>query len=267
LHYNNNNSRPHTANTQALSQRPQTANTQAFSIRPNTANTVMDNNDSIEFEPGSNSVIKRERITFSRIQKVRSSLNYYNNDINNNDQPYINANNHEFNALNQIEQLERNSTDIEIAQLDRNFSDINQRKNQSTIYNNYNPSEYNEVSFNKNQNEVIKFSDELLDLANVLEEKKTLGIEEDRMKEFADVFIFENKEMEEDFNNLRKNLGVPTARMEVKSLIKWLNESLQDLLTNDGRTIKDLFLSSMMLYEKSFNEIVRQVSVHCVERG
>lgn len=106
-----------------------------------------------------------------------------------------------------------------------------------------------------------------MDLASLLEEKKTVGIEEDRMKEFADVFIFEDKEMELEFNNLRKNLGVPTARMEVKSLIKWLNDSLQDLLQTDGRTVKDLFLNSMMLYEKSFNEIVRQVSVHCVERG
>jgi len=67
------------------------------------------------------------------------------------------------------------------------------------------------------------------------------------MKEFADVFIFEDKEMEEDFNNLRKNLGVPTARVEVKSLIKWLNDSLEDLLSNDGRTVKDLFLNSMIL--------------------
>lgn len=158
--------------------------------------------------------------------------------------------------------------------MDRKLSDVNQFKqntnqNPSTVTykvnndnqdNNY----FNDAELNQ---DIIKFSDELMDLANVLEEKKALGIEEDRMKEFADVFIFEDKEKEEEFNLLRKNLGVPTARMEVKSLIKWLNDSLEELLQNNGRTIKDLFLSSMMLYEKSFNEIVRQVSVQCVERG
>lgn len=106
-----------------------------------------------------------------------------------------------------------------------------------------------------------------MDLAQVLEEKKGVGVEEERMKEFADVFIFEDTQMEEEFNSLRKNLGVPTARVEVKSLIKWLNDQLESLLGNGGTTVKDLFLNSMVLYEKCFNEIVRQVSVHCVERG
>lgn len=106
-----------------------------------------------------------------------------------------------------------------------------------------------------------------MDLAQVLEEKKQVGVEEERMKEFADVFIFEDTQMEEEFNNLRKNLGAPTARVEVKSLIKWLNDQLEGLLINGGRTVKDLFLNAMVLYEKCFNEIVRQVSVHCVERG
>lgn len=73
------NSRPNTANTQAFSIRPNTAMTQNISIRPNTANTVMtqgkDDIDSIEFESTSNQLVKRDRITFSRIQKVRSSLN------------------------------------------------------------------------------------------------------------------------------------------------------------------------------------------------
>lgn len=94
---------------------------------------------------------------------------------------------------------------------------------------------------------MIQFSDQLLELAQVLEEKKAVGVEEERMKEFADVFVFEDTQMEEDFNNLRKNLGVPTARVEVKSLIKWLNESLESLLSNEGRTVKDLFLNSMIL--------------------
>lgn len=142
----------------------------------------------------------------------------------------------------------------------QNPSTVTYKVNNDNQDNNY----FNDAELNQ---DIIKFSDELMDLANVLEEKKALGIEEDRMKEFADVFIFEDKEKEEEFNLLRKNLGVPTARMEVKSLIKWLNDSLEELLQNNGRTIKDLFLSSMMLYEKSFNEIVRQVSVQCVERG
>eukprot|EP00002_Diphylleia_rotans_P012333 TRINITY_DN2412_c0_g2_i1.p1 TRINITY_DN2412_c0_g2~~TRINITY_DN2412_c0_g2_i1.p1 ORF type:complete len:882 (-),score=178.89 TRINITY_DN2412_c0_g2_i1:204-2849(-) len=58
----------------------------------------------------------------------------------------------------------------------------------------------------------------------------------------------------------------PSSRREVVLLDKWLNDQLTQSMSRNKDPI-EIVREAQFLYSASFNEIVRQVSVHCQERG
>lgn len=62
-------------------------------------------------------------------------------------------------------------------------------------------------------------------------------------------------------------LGSPATRADTTELANWLDSMLKIALAENNNDIEALFESAMVIYEVCFHEIVRQVSVQCVERG
>ncbi|OMJ80909.1 hypothetical protein SteCoe_18718 [Stentor coeruleus] len=62
-------------------------------------------------------------------------------------------------------------------------------------------------------------------------------------------------------------LGSPATRADTTELANWLDSMLKIALAENNNDIEGLFESAMVIYEVCFHEIVRQVSVQCVERG
>jgi hypothetical protein len=58
----------------------------------------------------------------------------------------------------------------------------------------------------------------------------------------------------------RHMLGHPTGRQDIKELCTWFNSMLETYRDADLETIE-------LIYETCTKEIIRQVSVHCIERG
>jgi len=87
----------------------------------------------------------------------------------------------------------------------------------------------------------------LLELVEKLEEKdEQLLREHSRIQTLTQTFRQADADVD-DFNSLRRNLGNPTARVEVKSLIAWLDESLREVLESNGLSVKEVFVRSMKL--------------------
>lgn len=63
------------------------------------------------------------------------------------------------------------------------------------------------------------------------------------------------------------SLGVPATREDTTKLADWLNSMLKSALNENNQNIESLCETAMVIYEVCLYEIVRQVSVHCIERG
>lgn len=66
--------------------------------------------------------------------------------------------------------------------------------------------------------------------------------------------------------NLKPEFGIPVDRRDAQMLIKWLDGMLVKIGENNGN-LESVLESALNIYEVCFHEIVRQVSVHCKERG
>ena len=73
--------------------------------------------------------------------------------------------------------------------------------------------------------------------------------------------IYQSKPLE------KVSLGSPATREDTKTLAEWLDTMLKTALSEQNNDIERLCETAMMIYEVCFHEIVRQVSVQCVERG
>ena len=62
-------------------------------------------------------------------------------------------------------------------------------------------------------------------------------------------------------------LGLPTARQEVEVLIGWLENMTKIYLIDDGLSVEERVRRAQLIYTACFREVVRQVSVQCIERG
>lgn len=63
------------------------------------------------------------------------------------------------------------------------------------------------------------------------------------------------------------SLGNPATREDTEELASWLDLMLKKTLSDKNNDIQALFETAMLIYEVCFHEIVRQVSVQCVQRG
>lgn len=63
------------------------------------------------------------------------------------------------------------------------------------------------------------------------------------------------------------SLGMPATREDTTQLADWLNSMLKTALNDNNQNIESLCETAMLIYEVCLYEIVRQVSVHCKERG
>lgn len=63
------------------------------------------------------------------------------------------------------------------------------------------------------------------------------------------------------------DLGGPSSRKEVKMLSNWLNFMLQKILENTNLTKGEMFENAQIIYTMCLREIVRQIKVHCADRG
>lgn len=70
------------------------------------------------------------------------------------------------------------------------------------------------------------------------------------------------------------NLGNPTGRQEVENLKKWLDHMQEEYLgdiensINNGMSVpEDKLKKAYTVYYTSLKELIRQVSVHCIDRG
>lgn len=62
-------------------------------------------------------------------------------------------------------------------------------------------------------------------------------------------------------------LGSPATREDTTILSEWLDSMLKTALSESNNNIENLCETAMLIYEVCFHEIVRQVSVQCLERG
>jgi hypothetical protein len=63
------------------------------------------------------------------------------------------------------------------------------------------------------------------------------------------------------------SLGSPATREDTNHLADWLNSMLKSVLSDNNADIEGLLEKAVIIYEVCFHEIVRQVSVQCIERG
>jgi hypothetical protein len=63
------------------------------------------------------------------------------------------------------------------------------------------------------------------------------------------------------------SLGVPSGRRDAEVLASWLEGMQRQLLEKSEVSLEELFEDARLVYTMCFKELVRQVSVHCVERG
>ncbi len=67
---------------------------------------------------------------------------------------------------------------------------------------------------------------------------------------------------------MKTDLGAPASRNDAIALLRWLNSILEKLSSAEGNMGEDdKFELAQTVYYISFTEIIRQVSVQCVERG
>jgi len=64
-----------------------------------------------------------------------------------------------------------------------------------------------------------------------------------------------------------KNLAVPSGRKEVSVLNEWLENMLAKVAAERNLKLKDFFEYTQIIYSACLQEIIRQVSLHCSERG
>ncbi|CAG9330798.1 unnamed protein product [Blepharisma stoltei] len=85
----------------------------------------------------------------------------------------------------------------------------------------------------------------------------------DKLKEVVsdNIKIYETEETD------RLELGRPVRRRDVHALADWLDMMLKQVLSEQNEDIEQLFEGALLIYNVCFHEIVRQVSVQCVERG
>lgn len=62
------------------------------------------------------------------------------------------------------------------------------------------------------------------------------------------------------------NMGSPAGRKEIQKLIEWLDAMLQNVVDNK-KNPDELFEMTNEIYTCCLKEVIRQVSVHCKERG
>jgi hypothetical protein len=58
-------------------------------------------------------------------------------------------------------------------------------------------------------------------------------------------------------------LGVPSSRNDTVILLKWLNSVTKEILNDKEQRLELL----QTVYYLSFREVIRQIAVHCIERG
>jgi hypothetical protein len=63
------------------------------------------------------------------------------------------------------------------------------------------------------------------------------------------------------------SLGPPATREDTTKLADWLSQMLKTALSESNQDMESLCETAMVIYEVCLYEIVRQVSVQCVERG
>jgi len=88
------------------------------------------------------------------------------------------------------------------------------------------------------------------------------SFEEGQQKFFANMMTSNRREnlMKED-----KGLGVPSSRNDSVILTKWFNAAIQKIFTIIDKGLRINLLRTV--YYICFREVVRQISVHCIERG
>ena len=70
-----------------------------------------------------------------------------------------------------------------------------------------------------------------------------------------------------EFKKGDMELGVPSGRKEVEILIAWLENMSSVYLEEDGIGMDEKVRRAQIIYTACFKEVVRQVSVQCIERG
>ena len=63
------------------------------------------------------------------------------------------------------------------------------------------------------------------------------------------------------------SLGLPPSRKQVDMLDNWLNKILLDIEKSKGISKKEKCEQRITMHQFCILEIIRQVSVHCMERG
>ena len=94
---------------------------------------------------------------------------------------------------------------------------------------------------------------------------ETIGILKSQSHKQFPSTIRELKEMKFEKKRVPE-LGIPVDRRDAQSLIRWL-DSMLNKVSEANENLEGVLESAMSIYEVCFNEIVRQVSVHCKERG
>ncbi|CAG9316140.1 unnamed protein product [Blepharisma stoltei] len=125
------------------------------------------------------------------------------------------------------------------------------------------PDEERSPTYKKSTNRE-KIND-LMETLGVLKGSKTFKLPTsiDKLKEV----VSDNSKSNESEEVERLELGMPVRRKDVQALADWLDMMLKQVLSEQNEDIEALFEGALLIYNVCFHEIVRQVSVQCVERG
>lgn len=95
---------------------------------------------------------------------------------------------------------------------------------------------------------------------------ETLGVVKSASGKRLPTSLKELKDIPKTERKILPELGPPTGRKDAQMLIIWLDSMLAKVATKN-ESLEGMLESALSIYETCFHEIVRQVSVHCKERG
>lgn len=117
-----------------------------------------------------------------------------------------------------------------------------------------------EEFYQKNQKE---FFDEML----TTNQRKDVNLMHKRAESTSRRVAATQMMTHENTNTGGVSLGVPSSRSDSIALQKWLNSMLDVLSADVNLPEEEKFDLAQTVYYICFREVIRQVSVHCIERG
>ncbi|CAG9310362.1 unnamed protein product [Blepharisma stoltei] len=107
----------------------------------------------------------------------------------------------------------------------------------------------------------IKPGDLLLNLEESIDALEVMGDEE-----IPKEFIL-NGISKKSYKNTLPKLGGPSSRKDVELLGEWLDTMLRKIYEDKNQNPAEMFENTQIVYTICLKELIRQVSMHCIQRG